>query len=196
MHAFAVPNALTVCRILVIPLVLYLLVNSPDDPRYRYYALIILIVQQASDILDGFLARRVKRKTSAPNRFGEIMDPLADKLYLGSTYLALSYALGFPWWVTLTFLAKDLLLLAGWALRVWLFNVRVVRPSFFGKAAETCQACLIFAFLLEVRGTALNLGIGTVVAVTLLAGVVYGITSVREVLQVRGQATPPRFPNT
>ena len=163
MHSFAIPNALTVFRVLLIPLVLYLLVNSPEHPRYRLYALIILIVQQASDILDGFLARRIKRDLSPSNRFGEVMDPLADKLFIVSTYIALSHALGFPWWVTLTFLAKDLLLLTGWALRAWLFNVRIVRPNFLGKAANTCQALLILAFLLGMSGGTLNLGIGVTV---------------------------------
>jgi cardiolipin synthase len=185
MHSFAIPNALTVFRVLLIPLVLYLLVNSPEHPRYRLYALIILIVQQASDILDGFLARRIKRDVSPSNRFGEVMDPLADKLFIVSTYIALSHALGFPWWATLTFLAKELLLLISWALRIWLFGIRMVRPNFVGKAAGTCQALLILGFLLGMSGVPLKLGIGVTVVLTALAGIIYLITGVREALRSR-----------
>ena len=185
MHSFAIPNALTVFRILLIPLVLYLLVNSPEHPRYRLYALIILIVQQASDILDGFLARRIKRDLSPSNRFGEVMDPLADKLFIVSTYIALSHALGFPWWATLTFLVKELLLLVGWALRGWLFGVWMVRPNLVGKVADTFQAFLVFAFLIEVPGTVLQLGIRATVLLSVLAGLVYCCTGARDVLQER-----------
>jgi cardiolipin synthase len=170
MRSYAVPNALTIFRLAVTPLAVYLLARSPEQPPYRTYAFLILVAQQASDILDGFLARRIRRRTGAVNRLGEVLDPVT-----------LSLVFGFPLWVTLTIIVKELLLLTGWLLRSAVFKVRVVRPNFFGKAAECCQAGLIFAFLLNVAPKAMTVGIAVTVSFTLTAGVIYGITGVADI---------------
>ena len=181
MNAFFIPNALTIGRLLAIPFVLYLLLETPAHPGFRYVALLVLAAQQVSDVLDGFLARRIKRRAGGENRFGAVMDPLADKLFIGSTYIVFSAVFGFPWWITLTILGKDTLLLFGWWLRAKLYGIRTVKPNFFGKVADSLQAILIFAFLLETPVGVLKAGIAVMVGFTVLAGVVYLVTGIGEI---------------
>lgn len=75
------PNKLTVLRIIMIPLFVLFALDTPIS--HPYLALFIFALASATDKLDGYLARRFKQVTS----FGKIMDPLADKLLVGSAYL-------------------------------------------------------------------------------------------------------------
>jgi len=189
MSTFFIPNALTVGRLLAIPLVLYLLLRTPETPAFRYYAVLILVAQQLSDVLDGYLARRIKRRRGGENRFGAILDPVADKLFVGSTFVVLSATFGFPWWITLTILGKDVLLLSGWLLRARLYGIRTVRPNFFGKAADSLQAFFIFAFLLQIPARILNVWTAVMVLFTVLAGVVYFVVGFREISKAGARHT-------
>ena len=75
------PNKLTVLRIVLIPLFILFTLNSPVHSPVL--ALIVFAAATVTDKLDGYLARRHNQVTS----FGNIMDPLADKLLVGTAYL-------------------------------------------------------------------------------------------------------------
>ena len=66
-----VPNALTILRMLMIPLMVYVF-NSFG----AHWALLVYVVASATDVLDGYIARKYNQITD----FGKLMDPLADKL--------------------------------------------------------------------------------------------------------------------
>jgi len=164
-------NALTVGRLAAVPLVVWLLIKSQG--AHDRLPLALLVLMQASDILDGFLARRARRAIGIGNRFGEILDPIADKLYIGSTYITLSFTRHFPEWLMLTVVSRDLLLLFAWLLRLLITNIRTVRPNALGKTADGLQAFLIFAFLLGVPGRILNAWYALTVAFTVASGLAY-----------------------
>lgn len=95
-YGWLVRPYVTLCRISAIPIVVLLLVRSRDNSVCQLLVLLILLLMQISDVQDGLAARLAKQKTAATNPFGELMDPIADKLYINSTYLTLSIIHNFP----------------------------------------------------------------------------------------------------
>jgi cardiolipin synthase (CMP-forming) len=173
MRAYTIANILTTGRLLAIPLVIFLLFKSRKFPDYQMTVLIILICMQASDILDGYFARMDQKKNKTPNPFGQIMDPVADKLYINSTYIALVFTHNFPVWITAIILGKDILLTIGWTIRSFLKKNKGIFPNFWGKACDTCQAFFIFAFLFNLPKTFLNYCSALTISLTILSGIMY-----------------------
>ncbi len=140
-------NFLTVFRLCLLPVVLYLLTHMDGGNSYRWIALGMLIFMQFTDIADGFLARYGQKLYPIKNLFGAVADPVADKLYINSTYLTLSSIGLFPWWGSIFFAVKDASLMLAWALVTRIKGKVEVKPNFFGKAADSIQAILIFCIV-------------------------------------------------
>ena len=88
MRPASLPNVLTYLRILAVPAVaLCLLISGPEDHTGRWWALGVYTGACVTDWLDGFLAR-VWRQQSA---LGRMLDPIADKLLVGTTLLMLTH---------------------------------------------------------------------------------------------------------
>lgn len=94
-----VPNLVSLARLVGVPLFLWLLLVEQADG----WAVVVLAVGGTSDWVDGFLARRLGQVS----RLGELLDPLADRLYIVATLLALSIREVLPWWFTLALLARE-----------------------------------------------------------------------------------------
>ena len=125
-----VPNALTMLRMLMIPVYIVLFAKG-----YRYWALFTFLLAGLTDILDGWIARRYHLITD----FGKLMDPLADKL-IGITAL-FSMTIGtetippvVPWAVVLVIVCKELLMMLGGLFMLGKNIVVYSRP--IGKAAQ------------------------------------------------------------
>ena len=102
------PNALTLCRLAVIPVFVLLMVQAGD--AHSWPAGILFGAAGATDQIDGFLARL----WHVESRFGKIADPLADRLMIDAAVILL-VAYGRLAWVALVVVAaRDLLLLVGW----------------------------------------------------------------------------------
>jgi CDP-diacylglycerol--glycerol-3-phosphate 3-phosphatidyltransferase len=104
------PNALTVGRLLLIPVFVALMVHAGDSPSWP--AGILFGVAGATDQIDGFLARRWR----VESRFGKIADPLADRLMIDAAVILLVAYGRLPWAGLVVIGARDLLLLSGWRL--------------------------------------------------------------------------------
>ena len=109
------PNALTVARLLLIPLFVALMVKAGDT--YTWPAGVIFGIAGVTDQIDGFLARR----WHVESRFGKIADPLADRLMIDAAVIMLVIADRLPWPALAVIVARDALLLAGllYARSVW-----------------------------------------------------------------------------
>ena len=94
-----IPNLVTVVRLLGVPLFLWLLLVRRADG----WATAVLAIGGTSDWVDGFLARRLGQVS----RIGELLDPLADRLYIIATLLALSVRDVIPWWFTGALLIRE-----------------------------------------------------------------------------------------
>ncbi len=108
-------------------------------------ALLVLVVSAFTDWLDGYLARRLNQFS----RLGELMDPLADRLYVFAALVALYIRDIIPIWVVILLLARDLLLSL---LLIYLkrFGINGLPVHFVGKASTMN---LLYALPLLLLGT-------------------------------------------
>ncbi len=122
------PNILTLFRMCLIPVFAALYYNGMQP-----LALIVYLLAGATDVLDGYLARKWNQITS----FGKLMDPLADKLMNLTMIFCLTHTGYIPVWVLIVLLAKELLMVAGsLALLKGLRGEKVVvMANWAGKAA-------------------------------------------------------------
>jgi CDP-diacylglycerol--glycerol-3-phosphate 3-phosphatidyltransferase len=104
------PNALTVARLVAIPVFVALMVAAGDS--HTWPAGILFGAAGATDQIDGFLARRWR----VESRFGKIADPLADRLLIDAAVILLVAYGRLPWAALVVVGARDLVLLAGWRL--------------------------------------------------------------------------------
>jgi CDP-diacylglycerol--glycerol-3-phosphate 3-phosphatidyltransferase len=136
-----IPNALTIARLLLIPVFVGLVLAS--DGGHSWPAAIVFGVAGVTDQIDGWLARR----WHVESRFGTIADPLADRLMIDAAVILLWNAGRLPW-VALAIPARDVALVAGYKLvvdRGYDFAVNLA-----GKAA-TWLLYASLAFILVTR---------------------------------------------
>jgi cardiolipin synthase len=136
---FTVPNQLTFLRLGFLP---FFIISI----HYHWYgvALAILIAAGLTDGLDGLLARRLNQKTA----LGAYLDPIADKLLLSSSFVALAFAGKIRWWLATLVLSRDLLLLTSAAVIIVAVGYRPFPPSIFGKLTTGLQILLVFTVVL------------------------------------------------
>jgi CDP-diacylglycerol--glycerol-3-phosphate 3-phosphatidyltransferase len=99
-----VPNVITVVRILLAPLFVWmLLADAGDDGWLRWAAAVLFVLAIATDGVDGAIARRNNLVTE----LGKLLDPIADKVLTGGALIALSILGELPWWVTIVILVRE-----------------------------------------------------------------------------------------
>ena len=121
------PNALTIGRLLLIPVFVALMVQAGEG--HSWPAGIVFGVAGVTDQVDGFLARR----WHVESRFGKIADPLADRLMIDAAVILLVAYGRLPWAGLVVIGARDLLLLAGW--RVFAPRGIDIEVNLVGKVA-------------------------------------------------------------
>lgn len=97
-----VPNLLSFLRIALVPVFLWLLLDE-----FFLAAIAVLAFAGLTDFLDGYLARKLNQTT----KLGKMLDPVADRLYIFATLLALSATGYVPWWLAGLVILRDLLML-------------------------------------------------------------------------------------
>jgi cardiolipin synthase (CMP-forming) len=103
-RVLTLPNLISFVRLLGVPAFLYLLLVAQHDLA----ALVVLALGGGTDWLDGWVARRLGQVS----RLGALLDPLADRLYILATLLALTVREIVPWQFTVALLAREAVLLA------------------------------------------------------------------------------------
>lgn len=137
------PNKLTLTRILLIPVFVFvLLCDFIIKPINNYLALIIFAFASITDFLDGYLARKLKLITN----FGKFMDPLADKLLVVSAMICLIKITYLPAWVVILIVSREFII-TGLRL-VAAESGRVIAASFWGKIKTTTQMIMVIYLLL------------------------------------------------
>jgi cardiolipin synthase len=138
---WTIPNALSVLRLLGVPLFLWLLLGPHADG----WALLVLMVSGFTDWADGVLARKLNQMSE----FGALLDPLADRLYILATLAGLVLRHVIPLWLAIVIVGRDVAV--GIALPL-LRKAGYGPPAvhYLGKAATFC---LLYAFPLLLLGT-------------------------------------------
>ena len=153
-RVWTIPNMLSMARLLGVPVFLWLVLG----PQWDGWALLLLAISGVTDYLDGYLARRLGQFT----QLGQILDPVADRLYILAVVVGLALRDIIPWWVAVVLPLRDLLL---WALVPFLRTrgYSALPVHFLGKAATFI---LLYAFPLLLLGD----GEGTVATLAKVFG--------------------------
>lgn len=147
----SVPNLITLARIILVPLVFWLLVSGRTDAAF-----FLFVAAGVSDAVDGFLAKRFGWTTE----LGAYLDPLADKLLIVSIFVALGVYGSLPSWLVIAVVSRDLLIVMAVILS-WLIGHPVqIAPLKVSKANTACQLALAATVL---ANNAFDLGLGHVV---------------------------------
>src|SRR5690606_15686617 len=96
------PNAISMLRLLGVPLFLWLVLVREADVA----AFVLLMISGVTDWLDGYLARRLDQRS----RVGELLDPVADRLYIFAVVIALALRDFVPWWLAVVLPLRDVML--------------------------------------------------------------------------------------
>lgn len=180
------PNALTVLRVLCVPLLAVLLaVDGGEQGTARDVAAVVFVLASITDLMDGAIARRYNMVTT----FGKIADPIADKALTGVALIGLSLLGDLPWWVTAIILVREV---GVTVLRFWVIEHGVIPASRGGKAKTLAQTVAIFMYLADVPldwwPTASAWVMGVAVVLTVVTGLDYVVRAVR----LRRQPVPTR----
>lgn len=152
-----VPNALTLFRLLMVPVVLGLLLSEADG-----LAVAVFVVAALTDFFDGRIARRY-----GPTRVGQMLDPVADRLMLSGSAIVLAARGLLPVWAVAILVGRDVLALVG----SLVFGGRV-RVNRVGKAA-TAILMVSVAIVIFSPGTVGEITFYVGFALSLVAGAMY-----------------------
>lgn len=161
-----IPNLLTLFRLLLVPLFIVVFHGEQD---MRLFAALIFVLASITDVADGYLARKLNMTT----RWGQLMDPLADKCMQLAVIISLFTAKLVPVWFIVLLIAKEIMMIVGGA---FLYSQKTyVKANMAGKI-NTVFLFLVMTLLLllpSMQMVVKNVLLGISAVLTLLAGVTY-----------------------
>ncbi len=178
-----VPNLITLARLFSVPAMVWLIL----DARYEA-AFWLFVVAGVSDALDGFLARRLRIRSTV----GAFLDPLADKALLVGVYVTLGYAGHVPQWLVILVVFRDIIIIGGALLYHTLTQRLTMQPLLVSKINTGTQigfAAYVLAQLglgFDDGGIALLLMYGVAIT-TIVSGFAYVVVWGRRVAGMEEQ---------
>lgn len=139
MNLRQLPNTISVFRILLVLPITYLLLKQ----QYQQ-ALVLFLIAGISDGVDGFLAKHYGWQTW----LGGVLDPLADKFLLVSSFIALAWVGRLPWWLVSLVLLRDIIIIAGATLYYFRVDRIEAQPTFLSKFNTVSQIGLVLLVIL------------------------------------------------
>jgi cardiolipin synthase len=137
----SLPNALTLIRILLIPLFVIFLISKSFQN-----ALITFVIAGITDGLDGFIARIWHQRTE----LGSYLDPIADKLLLASAFVTLAILRIIPSWLTVIVMSRDILIVLGFWVLTMTNHKPTLKPRYTSKITTVFQILTVTWALLSV----------------------------------------------
>lgn len=163
------PNILTLLRMLMVPAVIVCFATN-----HPLWALFFFLLASATDVLDGYLARKFNQITN----FGKVMDPLADKLMLITTLICLYLTGRIPMWVPIVIGVKECTMIT---VAACLYRKDIILPSnFFGKLATVLfTVAVLMSFFSDTVAPWHTVLLYIATGVALFAMVYYGVIVLR-----------------
>lgn len=169
-------NALTLLRIVLIPVFAALLIASDlTTPGLRIGAALAFGIASLTDFADGFLARAMNQVT----KFGQVADPIADKALTGTALVLLSVYGRVPWWVTILIMSREIGITL---LRLWVIRYGVIPASRGGKLKTALLVAAITWYILPFPGALAAVApwlMGLATVVTVVTGIDYVVRALR-----------------
>lgn len=176
------PNGLTFLRLLLTPLIVLFLLEGAFS-----WAFVVFLMAGITDGLDGYFARSLRERTE----FGRVLDPLADKILLGSSFLTLALVGHLPMWLAVVGVGRDLVLIIGSCILYAASGRLGYPPSPVGKLSSGLQVLTVLAAMIVAKeDAALRLLILGTAAVTVLSGLEYTYRGAVEVISRMRNASP------
>ena len=179
-----VPNVLTMIRLALVPVFVAVFRSG-----HHRWALAVFCAASLTDMLDGFLARKLNQISD----FGKLFDPLADKLMVLTALICQGLAGVFPWEAIAIVAVKELFMMVG---SVYMLEKGiVVSANYFGKTATVCFiASLVLSFFhqeLAERGWPLDqVLIWVAVGLAVLALIIYTVQARKQIRAMQKTANP------
>ena len=182
MFPLNVPNALTVMRILLVPVLVVALLEETEGGDVL--AAIVFAAASMTDFVDGWLARRREDVTT----FGKLMDPIADKLLIIAALLALISLDRLAAWIAMVIIARELAVTVARAQAP-----EVIPAATWGKAKTVAQvAAIFFLILFDPTPVWVDALVYAAVALTVVSGVDFFL-SLRESRRQRAASSHSRM---
>lgn len=178
-----VPNALTVLRIIMVPVFLVVLFSHPEDSGWRIAATGVFVLAILTDLADGHIARKYNLVTD----FGKLWDPVADKALTGAAFVALGILGELSWVIIVLILVRE------WGitwLRAAIAKYGIMAANRGGKLKTVTQSVALALYLLGLENLPVWLqwvAIGIMwaaLALTLVTGADY----IRSAMRIRKDA--------
>jgi CDP-diacylglycerol---glycerol-3-phosphate 3-phosphatidyltransferase len=180
-----VPNALTVLRILLVPVLVVALLDQTSSP---WLAAAVFALASVTDMIDGYIARARRQVTT----FGKLMDPVADKLLIIAALVVLVSQSRIPGWIAMVIIAREFAVtvtrLAATGQGV------VISANWWGKAKTVVQvAAIFFAIGFDPTPVAVDALLYVAVAITVVSGIDYffGLHRLMREAEQRRQSAGP-----
>jgi len=174
---WTIPNLLTVTRIMLTPGFVMAFVDQRFDLAWVLFAIAGL-----TDALDGTLARILKQRST----FGAMLDPLADKVLLVTSFLCLALQGWIPRWLAVLVVSRDVFIVGGLALLNYsgVDVKRGIKPVWISKCATLAQISLVLLIMVEhsmdmFRPDIREWLVWTVALLTILSGAYYLVIGLR-----------------
>jgi len=137
----SIPNIITLARIILVPVIIWAIASNEMEIAFA-----IFVIAGVSDAVDGFLAKRF----NMASELGALLDPLADKALLVSSYVALGIWGAMPRWIVILVVSRDIMIVSA-VIVSWFFDKPVeMKPLMVSKlntAAQVALAALVLASL-------------------------------------------------
>ena len=156
------PNLITFARLLLVPVMVWLLLEGNFGT-----ALVVFVSAAVSDVVDGYLARRLHQQSYV----GAVLDPAADKLMVLCTAVTLTWLKLLPVWVAAAVVLRDVVIVAGFLAYRFLRGHVEMRPTWLGKA-NTGLVFGVFTLVLAQAAGLSDLGGWLIVAYVVLVGTI------------------------
>ncbi len=162
------PNLISGVRVILAPVSFWFILN-----HFFVEALISVFLAAVTDWADGFLARKYSSSTT----LGKILDPLADKLFIGSTLFALTYVKIIPFWLFYGLVVRDLAIILAVAFARIISLKLPIQPLFISKLNTFFQFILLLGGIasLEIDGPIFIIFYQSIIYGTLVLTVLSGI---------------------
>ncbi len=194
LRPWTLPNLLTFLRLVALPFLVVAILEGRHGT-----ALVVFLVAAITDIVDGYLARHF----GMGSPLGAYLDPIADKLFLVSSFVVFALpgtpsAIHIPIWLLVLTIFRDVLILVIALVMYLALGVREFPPSVLGKLTTFSEICTIVAILLtnvEVLPAAVAQAFFWIVlALTFASGLHYILRSSRGIARHKEEAIQPPGP--
>ena len=175
-----IPNVLSVIRILLVPVFVYLFLTDKVTA-----AVVVFIISGITDILDGYIAR----KYNFISNLGKILDPFADKLMQFSAFVCLYISHLVPLWMPVVYFVKEIATLIG-AILVFKKGNVVVKSHVFGKLATFfvfAFVSLVALFGRKISSTVITVGCIVICLYFVFSCLMYAKTEVKEGIEAANE---------